>query len=72
MQDILPRKKAKIAKFTKVSLTKVSSIKVHFFWASHAKYLLLFIVIIIIFVIANIVVKGWPSQHIINIKLVLI
>ena len=63
----------------KVSPAKVSPIKVHLFWASHSKYLLLslsllllFIVIIIISVIANIVIKGRPSQHIINIKLVLI
>ena len=72
LRDILPRKKAKIVKFTKVSLAKVSPIKVHLFWASHSKYLLVFIVIIIIFVIANIVIKGRPSQHIINMKLVLI
>ena len=59
-------------KLTKVSLAKVSPIKVHLFRASHSKYLLVFIVIIIIFVIANIVIKGRPSQHIINMKLVLI
>ena len=70
-KSILPQKKAKMVKFMKVSLAKVSLIKVYLFWASHSKYLLLFIVIIII-VIANIVIKEWPFQHIINTKLVLI
>ena len=49
LRDILLQKKAKIAKFMKVSLAKVSLIKVYLFWASHSKYLLLFIVIIIIY-----------------------
>ena len=74
-RDTLLLKTTKITKFTKVSLAKVSLIKVHLSWASQSKHLLLsllLIFIVIIFFIANIVIKGWPSQHVINLKSVLI